>query len=841
MNDSSYSEAKAQLIKMFNKPSDFKRHVIFWYDPSKNFYDDIKEDAFENAKVIIYNNNPFSVKTRIEIEDTESNFLVYFDCERPKDIDNWLLDTLLYSEEYYADVVALTMRKLGLQSSKLRSVISKHLSFFDSKDRIQQVAKRVDITDELKPDDLEIAMMASIAKAEYEKIDYILKEVIFDYKDEKKYKDLEKFNFKPLFWDLICEQYYYSGEEKIETLIKSFLVTSVNQNKSLIIDTPIWKNLIIKSAPEASCYFVNEILKKDKRYFNLQDDVGSKLRIEDILISKGIDSIRSSDEFAEFDRCIINTIAKALAEGSYEFDFYLKIINDFRTTTIWYECFRSEYEFLKYAIKFKQAIDAVVEPGLRPQDYIENYCDEYYKIDNCYRHVINEYSKIDDPNDHETALVNGLDNIYETKFLSKLGGAFSKSLKEIEPHFDFGSIELSKYFFKNKINRLAKKQFVIISDALRYEVGIDLVNELNRYEKFNGLAKISHQITTLPSITMFGMASLLPNESISYADKVVLVDGKPTNSTDARNAVLASKCKSYSAIQSEKIMGMMREELRKYMEDKTLVYIYHDTIDNAGEHDFDVFDACNRAINEIVDLIKKLYNTLQISNYIVTSDHGFIYRNKKIDASSKYPSFSSLALDDYSQRYAIVKDALELNDSNRFSMNYLGDCQSNVFVPYSYDLYRKSGGGIQYIHGGASLQELITPVITLNEMRSKSADNTVEPVKVRLKTTTHKIMNKSFSLQFEQCEKVEGKKTASSLLVYFVDEENNPISEKKVLLANKATDNPQDRIIDMRFLLKNQNYDRNKRYYLTMEDSETGKLASEQIQFVIDIVQFKMF
>ena len=37
-------------------------------------------------------------------------------------------------------------------------------------------------------------------------------------------------------------------------------------------------------------------------------------------------------------------------------------------------------------------------------------------------------------------------------------------------------------------------------------------------------------------------------------------------------------------------------------------------------------------------------------------------------------------------------------------------------------------------------------------MRSRAADNTVEPVKVRLKTATHKIMNKSFSLQFEQLE-----------------------------------------------------------------------------------------
>ena len=198
-------------------------------------------------------------------------------------------------------------------------------------------------------------------------------------------------------------------------------------------------------------------------------------------------------------------------------------------------------------------------------------------------------------------------------------------------------------------------------------------------------------------------------------------------------------------------------------------------------------------------------------------------------------------MDDYSQRYAIINNALELNDSNVFEMNYLGGCTQKVFTPYSYDLYRKAGGGIQYIHGGSSLQELVTPVITLSEMRSRSTDKTVEPVKVRLKTATHKIMNKSFSLQFEQCEKVDGKKTQATLLVYFVDENNELISEKKVLIANKSTDNPLERIIDMRFLLMNKQYDRNKRYYLMTVDSETEEPVEEPVQFVIDIIGFKMF
>ena len=202
-----------------------------------------------------------------------------------------------------------------------------------------------------------------------------------------------------------------------------------------------------------------------------------------------------------------------------------------------------------------------------------------------------------------------------------------------------------------------------------------------------------------------------------------------------------------------------------------------------------------------------------------------------------------MGFDDYSQRYIVTKpdDKTEVDFTNKFSMNYLGKCNSNVIVPYGYDLFKKAGGGIQYIHGGSSLQELITPVIVLSELRSKSSENTTEPVKVRLKTLNHKIMNKSFALQFEQMEKVEGKKTEAAIKVYFVDDKNNVISDEKVFLANKTTDIMADRTIDMRFLLKNLDYDRNKSYFLVMKNANDESDVGESIPFVIDILKFKMF
>ena len=49
----------------------------------------------------------------------------------------------------------------------------------------------------------------------------------------------------------------------------------------------------------------------------------------------------------------------------------------------------------------------------------------------------------------------------------------------------------------------------------------------------------------------------------------------------------------------------------------------------------EVFNAASEAIEELLELIKKLTNQAGISNYIITADHGFIYRRGDVPESDR--------------------------------------------------------------------------------------------------------------------------------------------------------------------------------------------------------------
>ncbi len=53
---------------------------------------------------------------------------------------------LIYSEEYYADTVVLTMRRMGLSNTVLRRVVERHSRFFDAESRIKKLSNFVMIS-----------------------------------------------------------------------------------------------------------------------------------------------------------------------------------------------------------------------------------------------------------------------------------------------------------------------------------------------------------------------------------------------------------------------------------------------------------------------------------------------------------------------------------------------------------------------------------------------------------------------------------------------------------------------------------------------------------------------
>lgn len=835
-----YNGARKEIARIFEKSSG-ERKVVFWYDAPAIFKEDILADNYDCCKVLVCDKNEFSIKKTIEHDDPDSNYLVYIPFEKPENSENWLLDVLLYSEEYYADTVALTMRRLNLTNNDLRRVIERHSKFFDAEARTKKLGSYIEINDEMKPEELMMAMMSVLTKASNRSIESVLTELVLDDKSGNKYADIVKYGLEDFLWDEICRYYNYEGDLKIESLSKKFMFTAFLDQAPGIDNLPsFYDQHTINGAGKMDAKFFVDKIKLDKRYAQFQSDIAVELKIDGILSARDIISVQSADVFECIDTFIIRKISESLLSGSLDYDAFERVISN-RMNSMWYEKHQYEYKLLDSAIDLFRQLDSPIAKELMATEYIKKYAEEYYRVDTDYRNVCSAYKQIEAPIDEVDELVAKIDGDYQFKFLDPLGKEFSDSIKE-QKEWSFPGINMSRDFYQNVQRRNYKKCFVIISDGFRYEIGHELYERIRVDKVLNGTEKIEYAISPLPSETRFGMASLLPHRILEYIDKNVRVDDMSTNGFDARDAVLKNKNKSYAGIGFEKISQMTRDELRAYMADKSLVYIYHNVIDNAGEHnESKVFDVVDSALTEIMALIKKLYNSLQISNYYITADHGFLYRRKPVEESKKYSDIMSLNPIECSRRYVLTDDAsLNIPYTTDFVLADVSDGQFRLITPYGYDIF-KTPGGLQYVHGGASLQEIIVPIVHISELRAISSKETVAPVGVRLKSIMRKITNRSFNLEFEQVEKVEDKKQPITCETYIEDESGTKVSGVYKFVATSESDDLEQRVTKVRFNLMNIDFDRSKRYYLILKDADKSDEYIAREQFTIDILPFKMF
>lgn len=837
-----YQEARKEIVKLFSQKEVSGRKIVFWYDPPANFREDVVSDTYEAFKVLVCDKNEFLIKKTIEHDDPLTDYLVYIPAERPADSENWLLDILSYSEEYYADTVALTMRRMRLTNTDLRRVIETHSKFFDAESRTKKLANYVSVDDGMKPADLRMAMMCALVKATTRSIESVLTELVFDGSDASKYSEIKKYGFEEYLWDEICRYYDYDGDQKITTLIKKFLFTALLEQKAEFDTLPsFYDQYTIHGQGQMDAKFFVDKIKSDKRYEALQLDVATDLKIEGLLVSRNITSIQTADVFECIDAEIIRKIAGSLVNGSLDYSTFDRVISC-RINSMWYEQHQAEYAMMGSAIAFFKKLDTPIPSGLLATEYIQNYAESYYLVDTYYRRICANFNKLENPIVEMEDLMRLVEATYQSKYLDSLGKAFSDALKE-QTEWGFPGIRMSKDFYQEVQNKNYKKCFVIISDGFRYEIGRELYERIKSDSVLDGNEDIKYAISPLPSETRFGMASLLPHRLLEYKNKLVMADSLTTVDTTARDTVLKSKRSSYAAIRYDRINKMTREELRSYMADKSMVYIYHNVLDDAGEHnESKVFDVALSAIEEILMLIRKLYNNLQISNFYVTADHGFLYRRNEVEESQKYSDIVALHPTEASKRYVLTDDmSMEIPYTVAFPVDDVAEESYKVIVPYGYDLFKTQGGGLQYVHGGASLQEIVVPIVHLGELRAGSNKEALTPVGVRLKSITRKITNRSFTLEFEQYEKVEERKQAITCETYMVDEAGNKVSGEYRFVAASESDDVDSRSTKIRFNLMNIEFDRGKRYYLVLRNVARPDEYIEKEQFTIDILQFKMF
>ena len=352
-----------------------------------------------------------------------------------------------------------------------------------------------------------------------------------------------------------------------------------------------------------------------------------------------------------------------------------------------------------------------------------------------------------------------------------------------------------------------KRTVVIISDAMRYEVGQKLYNNLADDHKCR--AKLDKQLSVLPSYTRLGMAALLPHDDITMTDDYrVLVDDVLCDNLLGRQTVLQKHSPNSICVQFDDIKNLKKAELRDIFTGKQIIYIYHNQIDARGDK----------------------ANTY---HFIITADHGFIYKRDKVTESDKISGVNDKNAF-VNRRFIVADNAVNEDGITSISIGRVLRNQDTKVIsfPISSNVFKVSGGGQNFVHGGSSPQEMLVPVL---DVKMERGHMDTKNASIALISMVQKITNKVTMLDFLQSEPVSDTIKATKYKIFFISEANEKISNEISFFADSREADTQKRIFRMKFQFKDKRYDKDKKYYLVVLDESTGE-ESFRHMVIMDLV-----
>lgn len=851
-----FEEVKELLISMLNSrfsatsEKSRNRKIIFWYDPKKDYEELLNELELENTEIIRYDNNSLWIRYHIEKEELNKNIVIYLPFERQKGVNNELLDIETANSDliFNPDSTTMRLKNLGL-SDECRAVIKKYNRFFNNKIR-ENDFKVFDIEDK-NNENIDYIITAILLGIKSINVDDIIKNIIKIYYDDKKrYEALFKFGNEEFILNLI-NKYFGSkitSTEEMKNVFKSLVFTYFAASISNINKLNRYGKYLLQTRVTNSQVFVNNLMrdKSTKKYFELiSNDISKEFGIEELISTMDIEDYKNADAFSIIDNNIILYIVNQLFNSINEFEKYNELIT-LRESKYWYEKYYNEYNFLKVVSKYFEVVNRV-QTSIKTfeiEKFVEFYINELYLVDTLYRKMYYFFDNIRDK-DNFINLKNKVENNYTNTYMLELSLKWSDTIENLN-RYDANKLTMQNKFFDKYIKSQAEsskngRTIVIISDAFRYECAKELNEKL---KVFGTKSDIYYMLGLVPSYTQLGMAALLPNKELSrdpnYKDKGsdnIFVDGMNSVGIENREKILTKVVPEGLAIQYEELYAMTKSEWKKIFSGKKVVYIYHDVVDKAGEHDENnVFEACEKSIKQIEGLVKDLHTTFSGVNCYISADHGFFYKRGKVEEYQKTSRDTSATRQKV--RYSYTDKKSEEEGIVSINLDYIfGENSGYVNIPKGQNVFSKQGGGINYVHGGILPQEIIIPVIDFKSTRTSEESKKVGITYSGLST---KITNAITYLEFLQDNKVDENNLECRYLLHFEDENGNRVSDECTIVANYTNAEVKDRFFKEKFVFKNIDYNRDKNYYLVIVDEETG-IEKQRIKFIIDIAIINNF
>ena len=797
------------------------RKLVFWYDDKAEFAEDMETVELQNAKIYhLQPDNQFYTKYFLERVDKTTNYLIYAPFPKPDVRDNHLEDTMLYSRRFFADRASLLSVDLGIEE-KYKPVIEKHIKFFANKERTQRF---YDLEIEnFNEENILVGLLSAVCKARTCSFEEVVRIMLTDGElvDNAFLQEFEKYDLLSAFWQL-CEQHfgYTDTKPSLERLLVTLFVTYTGRYVQAELPAA-WKSFVSYKSGNIIAFLdslMNSVLYRDK-YDALSAHVAKGLNVFSAFAGMRVDDLVECDTFLVVDQVLVKwLIGRLVSEdiGAIVNGFTIPELCEKRAKMHFGRKTGKTYQMLSSAYSMVKEADYHAADGLKP--IIDRYLAADYNMDQQYRKFYYYYDQLESTESFEP-LRELVENIYTNEYLACLLPAWNAGIQQDAA---FSAIPLQREFYNANLRYTKERTVVIISDAMRYEVGQELFARMQDDPKCT--AKLSVQLSVLPSYTRLGMAALLPHKTLEMTDDFqVLVDGILCDNLAGRQQVLQSYNSDSVCVQFDDIKNLKVAELRDVLTKRQIIYVYHNQIDARGDKantEDEVFNACEEAVQEIMDLIHRISVSGNTYHFIVTADHGFIYKRDKLTESDKI-SGKSAEKAFVNRRFIVSKAALEDDGIDHMSIGrVLGNEDSKVVsYPVSSNVFKVAGGGANYVHGGSSPQEMLVPVLEFKMERGHMETKNAE---IALVSIVHKITNLITSMDFIQSDAVSDTVKAAKYRIFFLSEDNEKISNENSYVADSREENAQKRIFRMRFTFKNKKYDKEKQYYLVVYDEESG-------------------
>lgn len=851
------------ILKKFEVKDEYeKRNIVFWYDRDMTAdaegLESIKSALAEKGiKTHSLNNNFFETKKLIEHDDTTSSYLIYSPAVERDDKCNWLLDIQLYSSKFENSKISDIKSEIGIEEYYLDTFLEKYSKFFDNKKRVSDFKKFYQ--KDWKKENFVSGMLAVLSGSSTIDQKEIVRNLLMGSlkEDENKiWGEIQRFGLEEEFWDMISRHFGYSSEHPtLKKLFLSFIITHISRNTKVALKS--YEQYINKSSNECEIFIrgwmdhSNDSKKFDDYCVQLLQEDEKKLEISlrSLLNKYEVKDYIEAESVDIFDKNIIRNIVTGLNESGANFEKYLEWIER-RKTKHWYGVYENIYCALENAIKLHEFSEEIEKKGINEQNLNElfkGYTTRYFQIDYYYRKFYYHYDRDIEKEILKKDIKEKVENLYR-KILDRLLTQWSNLINsELENTWNIELIDKQNIFYKIYIDNIIRKNdrdkvAVIISDGLRYESAFELKDVLNKSTK--GTMELKAMAGSLPSYTKLGMASLLPHSKLEYSNGRVFVDGIDSDGTENREKILIKSFPDSIAFKFDELMQLKTDEARDRIKGKRVLYIYHNKIDDTGDNkqsEHGVFDAVASTIQDIDKMVNRLGRSLNVTKVIITSDHGFIYKREYLENVDKLEmqDFDKNRIIDSNKRFIISEHDLMIKNTHKFSMapTVYSENKMHLYIPLADLRFKSQGGGVNYVHGGASLQEIVIPVLIYNHNRYDSDLDRkgIEHGKVEITVldSHKKITSSPFKIRLLQTGKVTDKREPLSCKILLRDNDGRKVSDEKLVIFNSTSDEPGERIQEVILTLSSNI--KNKTYNLKAIDEDTNVLQRELFEIPVEV------